>query len=428
MSISMLFKLSVHSMRFRRGAVLITLTAIALSVFSLAAVEHIRQSVKQSFTSTVSGVDLIIGPRTGGIHLLLTTVFRIGQPSQGISWESYQHIANHPKVAWTIPISLGDSHRGFRVVGTQPSLFTRYQYGQKRHLRFKSGNAFTHVNGVVLGASVARKLGYQKGQAIVIAHGLGQTSFQKHNQHPFYVSGILHPTGTPIDNALYVSLEGLELVHQPSHQKMHEQRHKQIHAQNTALGAQLLSDTTQTTRLTPKSLTATMVGLTSKMSTFTVQREINTYAPEALSAILPGVTLSQLWQISRGIERALTWMVGLIMLTSLLGLSAVMLATLRERAYELAVLRTLGARPFTVFCLIQIETLLVTVLGMMVGGALFLATTAILAPSLAIHYGVDIGLGHISATPIYLGGYVLVGALVVGMLPAITGFWRARRL
>jgi len=418
MSIRMLLTLSVQSMRFRRGAVIITLMAIALSVFTPGAVEHIRQSIKQSFTSTVSGVDLIIGPRTGDINLLLTTVFRIGQPSQGISWESYQHVVNHPRVAWTIPISLGDSYRGFRVVGTQASLFTHYQYGKKRPLSFKSGNAFTHNNGVVLGAGVARKLGYQKGQALIIAHGLGRTSFQKHNQHPFYVSGILHPTGTPIDNALYVSLEGLELVHQPR-VSGGPQSQTGSHSDQTA---QL------TPQLTPKSITATMVGLTSKMSTFSVQREINTYPKEALSAILPGVTLSQLWQISRGVEGALTGMVGLILLTSLLGLSAVMLATLRERGYELAVLRTLGARPFTVFCLIQIETLLVTIIGIAIGSVLFATTTHVLAPALAIHYGVDISLGRLSATHIDLAGYVLAGALAVGMLPAITGFWRARRL
>ena len=122
----LLVKLAWQSLCFRRGAVLITAAAIAVSVFTLLSVEHLRQTAKQSFNSTVSGVDLIVGPRTGDINLLLTTVFRIGQPSQNMSWKSYQHLSHHPRISWTIPISLGDSHKGFRVVGTAQSFFAHF--------------------------------------------------------------------------------------------------------------------------------------------------------------------------------------------------------------------------------------------------------------------------------------------------------------
>jgi len=402
----LLVKLAWQSLCFRRGAVLITAAAIAVSVFTLLSVEHLRQTAKQSFNSTVSGVDLIVGPRTGDINLLLTTVFRIGQPSQNMSWKSYQYLSHHPRVSWTIPISLGDSHKGFRVVGTAQSFFTHFQYGKSRKLAFAQGNTFADVYDVVLGSSVASQLGYKQGQGLVIAHGIAQTSFQTHDAFPFRVSGVLKPTGTPVDNALYVSLAGLEAVHLPpaSHGKA-----------------------TDVTHLEPSSISATMVGLTSKMSTFSVQREINTSLDEPLTAILPGVTLTQLWQMSNGVEAIFTLMAKLILAASLLGLSAVMVATLRERNYEFSVLRTLGAGSCIVFALIQIEALLTSLFGILLGGAIFLLAIIGFDDAL-MKYGIDIGVSQISSVHALVVLYVILGALIVSAFPALTGYLRTRKL
>lgn len=402
----LLVKLAWQSVCFRRGAVLITAAAIAVSVFTLLSVEHLRQTAKQSFNSTVSGVDLIVGPRTGDMNLLLTTVFRIGQPSQNMSWKSYQHVSNHSRVAWTIPISLGDSHKGFRVVGTSQQFFTHFQYGRSRHLTFAQGEAFAGVYDVVIGSSVASQLGYTQGQNLVIAHGLGNTSFQTHDAFPFRISGVLNPTGTPVDNALYVSLAGLEAVHLPpaSHTKKID-----------------LTD------LEPTSISAAMVGLTSKLSTFTVQREINTSSGEPLTAILPGVTLTQLWQMSRGVEAVFTLMAKLILAASLLGLGAVMVATLRERHYEFSVLRTLGAGSFIVFALIQMEALLTSLLGIILGGLAFLLAILCFGDQL-MTYGIDIGMSQMSSVHMLVVLYVMLGALIVSSFPALTGYIRTRRL
>lgn len=407
MAIKMLLNLAWQSLFFRRGAVLITIAAIAVSVFTLLSIEHLRHTAKQSFNSTLSGVDLIVGPRTGEVNLLLTTVFRIGHSSQNMSWQSYQHLAKHPNVSWIIPISLGDSHRGFRVVGTENQFFTLFQYGQSRSLTFSEGKAFKGVYEVVLGASVAHDLGYAKDQNLVIAHGLGKTSFHAHDAFPFHVSGILNPTGTPVDNALYVSLAGLESIHHPltTH-----------------------SNQPSTTLLEPKSISAAMVGLNSKLSTFKIQREINAFEDEPLTAILPGVTLTQLWQMSRGVESMLDLMAKLILFASLLGMGAVIIATLRERAYEFAILRTLGGRSLIIFSLIQLEALLMSLLGIVLGGGVFLAAIMFLSEGAAIAYGIDIGVNRISSAHVFVILYVLLGALTVSMIPALTGYLRTRKV
>ncbi len=401
----MLLSVAWHSLWYRRISVLITIAAIGVSVFTLLSTEHVRQAAKHSFSSTVSGVDLIVGPRTSDVNLLLTTVFRIGQPSQNMSWQSYQNLLNHKNVAWAIPISLGDSHKRFRVVGTESQFFTKFQYGQSRALTFTSGKAFTKLYDVVLGARVVEELGYRVGDKFVLSHGMASVSFKTHDAYPFNVSGVLKTTGTPVDNALYVSLAGLEAIHQPS----------------TAQSSSLTSE-----QLVPASISAAMVGLSSKFATFKVQRELNTSTQEPLTAILPGVALAQLWQMSRGVERALEAMTHLILLASLLGLGAMMMATLRERSYEFSVLRTLGAGSKTIFVLIQTESALVAILGIALGSAAFLSGILFADGMLAANYGIDIGPSRITYQHGISVLFVFCGTLLAGAVPAFMGYVRTR--
>ena len=399
----MLASLAWRSLLFRRSPVIITICAITVSVFTLLSVEHLRQTAKQSFNSTVSGIDLIVGPRSSDLNILLTSVFRIGQATQNISWKSYQHWETHPSVAWSIPISLGDSHKGFRVVGTNESFFSRFRYGKNRALDFSYGKQFSELYDVVLGAKVAEKLGYGLGKKIVISHGIAATSFQNHEAHPFSVSGVLKTTGTPVDNAVYISLAGLEVMH-------------------SAPGQHL--KTLDTAQIKPKSISATMLGLKSKLSTFSLQREINTFSGEPLTAVLPGVALTQLWQMSRGLEATLTIMAQLILFASLLGLGAVMLATLRERSYEFSVLRSLGAGSFLIFILIQAESLIITTLGVLFGGAIFLLGLLLFGDSFSAQYGIDITASRISADHAFLVLYVFLGAMCISALPALIAYLR----
>lgn len=404
MPINTILKVAWHSLMYRRGSVLLTVAAIAVSVFTLLGTEHVRKAARQSFNSTISGVDLIVGPRTSDVNLLLTTVFRIGNLPQNMSWRSYQQLIDHKNVAWAIPISLGDSHQGFRVVGTEAQFFTHFQYGQSRNLTFSKGQAFSGLYGVVLGAQVAVQLTYGLNDQLILAHGLSAASFHKHDAYPFRVVGILAATGTPVDNALYVSLTGLEAIHRPPTNQSGEHQ-----------------------RFEPASITATMIGLKSKLATFNVQREINTVTEEPLTAILPGVALTQLWQMSRGLENTLQLMSQLILFASLLGLGAMLLATLRERRYELAVLRTLGASSLTIFSLIEIESLCVALLGIVLGCASLVMIIAIANPWTMNQYGIDIGLIGVNFEHLITLSYVLLGAMIVGTVPAFISFWRASR-
>ena len=269
-------RLAWKSLLNRRLTAGLTLLSIALSVTLLIGVERVRVETRESFAHTISGTDLIVGARSGGVQLLLYAVFRIGNATNNISWKSYQDIAALPNVAWSLPISLGDSHRGYRVMGTTEDYFRQYRYARDRGLAFDQGHAFDDLYDTVLGAEVAEALGYQLGDSVVIAHGANDVRFARHEDKPFRVAGVLKRTGTPVDRTVHVSLEAIEAIHI-----------------DWRGGAPLpgLSTSAEKARhkdLTPRAITAALVGLESKIATFQVQRTINDYAEEPLTAILPG--------------------------------------------------------------------------------------------------------------------------------------------
>lgn len=409
----MFFRLAYKSLLDRKGSILLTLLAISVSIFVLLGIEHIRQQAKESFSNTISGTDLIVGARTGNLNLLLYSVFRIGNATNNIRWDTYQEIAEHPSVEWTIPISLGDSHKGYRVMGTNTDYFLHYNYGSKRSLEFNQGQPFDGIFDVVLGAEVAKKLGYGIDDTLVLAHGLGSTSFSNHDDNPFRVVGILDATGTPVDQTLHVSLEAIEAIHIGWQQGVNIPGA----AQNTGdLG---------TSTLTPESITAFMVGLKSKMTIFRLQREINDYPQEPLLAILPGVTLLEFWQTLSTTENTLRLISVLVLIAALLGLSALLLASIRERQQEISVMRMLGASPWFIFLLIQIEATLITLTASLIAASMLFVTLIFSTEQIAARFGLHIEINFLSETNLLLLLFILLSSFVVCLIPSITAYRRA---
>jgi putative ABC transport system permease protein len=416
----MFLTLASKSLLSRRGSVLLTLLAVSVSIFVLLAVEHIREQTRESFGNSVSGIDLIVGARTGNLNLLLYSVFRIGQPTNNIRWQTYQSLASHRLVKWTIPISLGDSHKGYRVMGTNQSYFEHFRYGKQRPLDFHQGRRFEAVLDVVLGYEVAKTLGYQLDDKIVLSHGIAATSFSNHQEHPFKVVGILAPTGTPVDQTLHVPLEGIEAIH--------KNWNRGVQA-GPGLPAELLESYHPTEAqpsgqldLTPASITAFMVGLTSKMATFRIQRDINQYAREPLTAILPGVALTELWQMTGILEKTLRLISVLVLISALLGMSAMLLASIREREQEIRLLRTMGASPWYLFALIELEALMILLAATLLStGSLALLLT-LAQDHLVAAFGVHIENNLLSPANLKLIGLIGLAGLISAFIPALMAY------
>ena len=407
-----LFSLALKSAWNRRYSLGLTVLAIALSVTLLLGIERLRQDARDSFAQAVSGTDLIVGARSSPIQLLLYTVFRLGEATNNMGWDSARALAGHPAVAWTIPVSLGDSHHGFPVLGTTSAYFEHFRYGDKQSLVLAQGKPFIGLFDAVLGAEVARKLGYGPGDRITLAHGMEGHGLTEHGDKPFTVVGILAPTGTSVDRTVHIGLEAMEAIH--------------LDWQGGAPlpGLNIPAELVKKFDLTPKSITALLVGLKSRAAVFTVQRQIERFPDEPLMAVLPGVALSQLWEVVGLVEQALLAVSALVVAVGLAGLVAVVLAGLDQRRRELAILRANGARPRDIFLLLALEGGAITLAGAVAATLLLAALVPALAPWAQAQYGLTLGLTPPSAEELKLLGWVLLVGLLASLFPG----WRAYRL
>ncbi len=420
----MIYSLAVKSLRNRKFSAALTVLSISLSVMLLLGVERIRSESRESFTATISGTDLVVGARSSPVHLLLYSVFRIGNPTNNVRWDSYRAIADRPEVAWTIPLSLGDSHRGYRVVGTDHNYFQHFRFARDRALAFAQGLAFEDEHDTVLGSDVARKLGYRTGDNIVIAHGVGEVSFMLHEELPFRVVGILAPTGTPVDRTVHVPLQGLDAVHAEvspagtydpltaALRGVHEDEVYE-HGDHSESGIDEGGHT----------ISAFLVGLKSRATALGMQRFVNQYAGEPMTAILPGATLQEVWEIVGAVEKTLFAVSALVVVVGLAGMLVALLTSLSERRREMAILRSVGARPMHVFSLILGEAAFLTALGIAIG-VIGLYTGLLIGQSwIEARLGLFITIGWPSAYELQLMCIVAVAGVLIGLIPA----WRIYR-
>ena len=405
----MLLRLTLHSLYARWLTVSLTIFAISLSLMLYLSVEKIRTSAYASFTDTISQTDLIVGSRTSSIQLLLYSVFRIGNATNNITWESYEDIISREEVKWSVPISLGDSHKGFRVMGTTDEYFTRYKYRGGQSLEIQNGEHLDDLYDVVLGASVTEKLGYKIGDPLIIAHGL--SSFSKHEDQPFKVSGILKKTGTPVDNTVIVSLEAIEAIH------------VDWSSGAKTPGLETPIEIIRQMDLTPKNISGVLIGVNSKLQIFKLQRWVNEYSEEPLSAILPGVALQELWRVVGVVENVLIGISIVVIFTTLIGMTAIIFSSLNERRREMAIWRAMGATPTVILGLLMLEAFIVSFLSSVISTIFLFLLLIILQPWIDQTYGILISIEMFSVEELSVFIYFILAALLISLLPALRAYW-----
>lgn len=415
-----LIRLAAQSAWNRRFVLSLVVLSIALSTMLLLGMARIRDDVRKNFAQSVSGTDLIVGARTGSVQLLLYSVFRIGGATNNIQWSSVQALSKLPAVDWVVPISLGDSHRGFPVVATSSDYFQHFRYGDAQSLSLAQGRAFDDAAmadglprdlfGAVLGADVAASLGYRLGDKLVLSHGDGALAANDHADKPFHVIGVLARTGTPVDRSIHIGLAAMEAIH------------LDWVAGAPLPGAAVSLEGLRGQDLTPHQVTAALVGLKRRTAVFSTQRRINDFAGEPLMAVLPGVALDELWDVVALGERSLTLMSALVAAVSLCGLVAVILAGLNERRRELAILRAVGANPARLFGLLAVEGMLVTVCGVALGATVGLLLIAGLGPWVQLRFGIGLSAGLPSLAEWQLLGVITALGWAASLLPGLRAY------
>ena len=405
----MLFKLTINSLYARLLTVSMTVLAISVSLMLYLSVEKLRSSAYTSFTNTISQTDLIVGSRTGSVQLLLYSVFRIGNATNNITWESYEDIINRDEIKWSVPISLGDSHKGFRVMGTNADFFQRYKYRGDRSLKIEEGKYFVDLYDVVIGFGVAEKLGYNISTPLIVSHGL--KSFLEHDDQPFKVSGILAKTGTPVDNTIIVSLEAIEAIH------VDWSSGAKIPGKATPI------DQIRKMDLSPSNITAVLLGVNSKLTIFQLQRWINEYPEEALSSILPGVALQELWRIVGVVENILLGISSIVILTTLMGMTAIVFSSLSERRREMAIWRAMGASPKIIIGLLMLEAFIISTVSAVVSTVLLFILLYFIQPWIDSTYGILVTIEMLSLNDIYIFILFILAAMIVSLIPAMRAYW-----
>lgn len=406
-----LLSLAWRSLRNRAFTTILTIFTIALAITLLLGVERMRNQARDAFLRTVSGTDLIVGARAHPVQLLLYSVFHLGDATNNLGWDAFERIAQDEDVAWAVPVSLGDSHRGYRVVGTTTDYFRHIGHGSGQSLAFAGGRAFAEgvregLFEAVIGADVADTLGYTPGASIVLAHGTARVNLHTHDDRPFTVVGVLARTGSVHDRGIYVSLASIQAIH------LNWRSGTRV---GTIPDAEAIPDAA----LAPTSITAAFIGLESRMATFAVQRAINEERSEPLTAILPGVALQQLWSLLGGVERLLFVIAGAVLLAAMLALSTMILATLNERRREMAILRSVGAGPRHVLGLMLLESSVLTLAGVALALALLHVAMWIAAPWLQARFGIALPPRWPDAGEWRLIGIAVAAGMLAGLLPAL---------
>jgi putative ABC transport system permease protein len=421
-----MLSLAWASLKNRRVATALTVLSIALSVALLVGVEQIRAGARESFSGTISGTDLIAGPRAGTVSLLLYTVFRMGAPLNNVKYETWEHFDKHPAVEWSIPLAFGDSHKGYRVVGTNESFYRHYRFRRTRQVEFAAGRAPKEKLDVALGAEVAEKLGYGLGAKIVLTHGVAG-GVEDHAEQPFTVVGVLARTATPIDRSLYITFAGVEAMHEgwedgaPPAEGEHKDEHKhEEHAEHAGHEHEKAEGHEEHDHPVEQ-VSAFLLKMKSRVDTLRVQREIATYGAEPLSAVIPGVALAELWSTLRYAEDALKIVSFCVLVAGLLGMLVALYTTLNERRREMAILRAAGVTAGKIVGLLVYESVLLAVAGAVLGVALYYALAWVAQGPVEQTYGLYVPLRALTVTSLWYLGAVIAAAALIGLIPA----WRA---
>ena len=401
-----MISLALASMRARLFPIILVILALTSSMALLLAVDRIKVATQNGFNQSLSGVDLVLGPRSSGIELMLYTVFHLGKPTNNITTETFNDIAQDPRIKWAVPIALGDSHRGYRVISTTDEYFERIKFAGDQPLQFREGSAFKELNDVVIGSAVADALGYTIGTSMFVTHGSGSLG-ELHDDFAFQVSGVLAPTGTPTDQAIFVSLEGYELIHLGWTNGSQAISLKNIDVQ------QIPKE-----RLYPQTITAAYLGLTSKLGLFQVARSINEYSEEAVSAIIPGVALTELWSIVGSVDSVFKLLNWLIIGISIIAMMTMTMTALESRTREMTILRALGATPLHLSSMILAEIVLISSFSVLVAIGLVRVLTWVSVDLLSEWAGIRIELIWITTNELAIQGLIVLAGLIASLIPA----------
>jgi len=390
----------------RKFATFLTVLSVTIGMSMVVSIYVLKQAALNGFTVSQTGIDLVVGPKGDPLSLVLQGVYHKGQPQGTLPLWFYDEMKKHPAVSYAIPVSLGDSYAGCRVVGTSGEIFTKYEYITGKKFKFSSGGPFTEDFQGVIGASVAKLQDIHVGDKIQYSCGLSEGTADEH-AHELTVVGILKPTYTPSDWLIYVSYQSYIHLHEKhdhsehEHQNTHEkdahhekgQEHDKHdtcdinghddHKSHKEKHVVCAHDEKENNKAHPESSHgAKVVGITdgkhdarkvslllvkakSNLGVVQLHRRIND--GQIATAAIPSAEIRNLFEIVGGVTLALHALSALVIIVAAIGIMVAIYNSISERTHDIAVMRALGASRRTIEDMVLAESGLTCFVGGVLG-------------------------------------------------------------
>nr|WP_321265438.1 FtsX-like permease family protein [uncultured Sulfurimonas sp.] len=398
-----LFYLTYKSIQNRKITFFLSVISIAISVVLLLGVDKSIKIGKSHFMNTINETDLIVASSNGSLDILLNLIFHISDPLEKMSYSAFEDLKNLEKVKWAVPLSFGDTFKGFDVVSTNEEYFKFYKYSSGKHLEFKEGHNLDGFFDVVLGYSVAKKLNIKVGDTIHLSHSKHK-HHHVHKNRDFKIVGILKKSLTPNDESVFIHLKADEAIHI----EWQTGRFVDMHISNEKLSKM---------NIKPKYIGGVLIGLKNRSSVLEMQDKINNFKNENLKAVIPAKALSKLYKLMKNLQNILMLISGAVFVAAIFTMLSSMFSILSQRRREMAIFRSLGASSSNIFALFAIESFFIISLGVFIGIVvlnLFLLILSFNTP-VEICFSLDL-------YQFFMLGIMLILGLLASMFPAFRSY------
>jgi putative ABC transport system permease protein len=352
-----MLRLSWANLKADRLSTVLSIMLLAIGVGMVAFVMVVSQQLTDRFNRDIRGIDMVVGAKGSPLQLILSAVYQMDSPTGNIPLREVKRLQKHPLVKYSIPLAYGDSYQGYRIVGTEEKYLEHYD------AQFATGNVWTKDFEAVIGSETAENLNLKLGDHFHGSHGLVD-DMHVHEEEAYHVSGILKPTGTVVDRLILTNIGSVWHIH-GEHGDAEEKAHDH---EGHDHGDDVHEGHAHEPEDDSREITALLIKFKNPMAMMQLPRHVNTNTN--MQAALPAIEVNRLYQLL-GVGFTTLQIIGaLIMTIAAISVFISLLNSLKDRKYELALMRSLGASPFKLFSMVILESLLLCIIGYSAGIAL----------------------------------------------------------
>lgn len=385
-------KVSFRNIFHKPLSSILSIILLAFGVGIIIMMMGTTEQLEKQFTKNIKGIDMVVGAKGSPLQLILSSVYQIDAPTGNISLDEFNKLSKNPLVEKAIPLAYGDNYEGYRIVGTSEDYPAHYS------AKLSNGNWWAKTGEVVVGARVAQLTGISIGDEFSGSHGLSN-SIEEHDHFAYKVVGIMEPTGTVVDKLLLTDISSVWAVHD---------HHEEGHADHDHEHEE------------PKEITAGIVSFKSPMGNLTIPRMVNQNTN--MQAALPAIEVNRLFSLMGSGVKTLRILAVLIIVLSAFSVFVSLWQSLKERRYELALLRSMGGSGRQLLWIVLAEGLILSFAGYILG--LILGKTSLLFISKLTEqtYQYEVSQQWISSVEIALLPIALGIGTIAAAIPAIQAY------